>query len=157
VRVSVSLLQAESGMRQSRIRQNCTATDGDDCAFLLVDKHAGSYGVITDPLNFAPVFHGTIRRSRFLGSDLSLFPREGLTLDVRGVASYILNGNCINNHTAFQEIAWLERASVHEFREGRHARETYWHYAPGQRSGSRPWEPAAATALPLSAAVLLRS
>jgi asparagine synthetase B (glutamine-hydrolysing) len=141
------LLQALRSTRSTAdIRQICTATDGDDCAFLLVDKHAGSYAVITDPLNFAPVFHGTIRRSRFLGSDVSLFPRECLTLDVRGVASYILNGNCINNHTAFQEIAWLERASVHEFREGVHERKTYWHYAPGQRSGSRRWDPAAAAA-----------
>jgi asparagine synthetase B (glutamine-hydrolysing) len=144
---TVGLLGAlKSARSTSEIRRICTATDSDDCAFLFVNKDAGSYCVITDPLNFAPIFHGTIKKTRFLGSDLSLFPREGLTLDVCGIASYILNGNCINNHTAFQEITWLERASVHRFREGGHAQETYWQYAPGQRSGSHAWEPAAAAA-----------
>jgi Asparagine synthase len=144
---AVALVRALGSARSAKeIERICAATDGDDCTFLIVDKEARSYCVVTDPLNFAAIFHGSTGQRRFLGSSVSLFPRDGSILDVRGVASYILNGNCINNHTVFQEVTQLEPASIHRFRETRHEREVYWSYAPGQVTRAHPWDPAAAEA-----------
>ncbi|MGH6927557.1 MAG: asparagine synthase-related protein, partial [Dongiaceae bacterium] len=90
------------------------------------------------------ILHGRIDGYRYLGSSLTLFPREGLALDIAGVASYIVNGNCLNNRTLFSEIAHLERASINRFRDGLHEQEIYWRYAPGRVPVHSPWQPAAA-------------
>jgi hypothetical protein len=143
-----------SGLRQRlraaassvELQQIGTSHDSEDCSLFVVDKDSGECFAVTDRLNFSPILHGVIDRCRYLGSNLTLFPRDGLTLDVAGVASYIVNGNCLNNRTLFREIANLERASIHHFRDGRHEQETYWRYAPGRVPVHAPWQPAAAAA-----------
>jgi asparagine synthase (glutamine-hydrolysing) len=128
------------------LRQTCTSVDGEDCSFVIVDKDTGECCAITDRLNFSPILHGRIDGHRYFGSSLTLFPRDGMTLDVAGIASYIVNGNCLNNRTLFREVSHLERASVNRFRDGLHEQEIYWHYAPGRVPVHAPWEPADAAA-----------
>lgn len=135
-----------SAASTAEVRQTCTSADGEDCSFFVVDKDTGECCAIIDRLNFSPILHGQIGGDRYLGSSLTLFPREGLTLDVVGVASYIVNGNCVNNRTLFREIAHLERASVNRFHETRHEQEIYWRYAPGRVPVHAPWQPATAAA-----------
>ena len=43
----------------------------------------------------------------------------------------MINGNCINNRTAFRDFRCLERASIHEFAAEGETRTSYWHYHPG--------------------------
>ena len=64
-------------------------------------------GTVMNPL----LLHGQIDGHRYLGPNLALFPRDGLTLDHGGVASYIVNGNPLNNRTLFREIGQLEGLS----------------------------------------------
>lgn len=128
------------------LRQTGTSIDSEDCSFVVVDKDSGECFAMTDRLNFSPILHGKIGGCRYLGSNLTLFPCDGLTLDVAGVASYIVNGNCLNNRTLFLEIAQLERASIHRFRESGHEHEIYWRYAPGRVPIHAPWHPATAAA-----------
>jgi Asparagine synthase len=134
-----------SARSPAEVRQVCTSVDGEGSSFLIVDKEAGDYQVITDLLSRATVLHAKIGTQRILASNLSLFPGDGLTLDLGGVASYFVNGNCLNNHTIFERITHLGRASVHAFREGGHVQDTYWRFAPGE-TRHHPWHPAAAAA-----------
>ena len=126
--------------------QSCTSADSEDSSFLVVDKDSGAYFAITDRVNFSPILHGRIDGRRYFGSSLTLFPRESLTLDLGGVASYIVNGNPLNRRTLFREISHLERASINHFRDGGHEQETYWRYAPGRAHIHASWQPAAAAA-----------
>jgi hypothetical protein len=135
-----------SGSSTAELRRACTAIDSEDCSFFLVDKDGGEFSAITDRLNFSSVLHGRIGGDRYLGSNLTLFPRDGLTLDVAGIASYIVNGNPLNNRTLFGEIGHLERASIHHFRHGGHEQESYWQYAPGAVPRHAPWQPESAAA-----------
>jgi hypothetical protein len=134
-----------SARSAAELRRVCTSADGEGSSFLIVDKEAGDYQVITDVLNRATVLHGKVRMQRMLASSLSLLPRDGLTLDLGGVASFFVNGNGLNNHTIFEEVTHLARASVHAFCEGSHVQETYWRFAPGETRRD-PWHPAAAAA-----------
>jgi hypothetical protein len=134
-----------SAQSTAELRQICTSA-GEDCSFLIVDKDEGAYSIVTDLLNYSAVLHGQIGGQRILATDLALFPRDELTLDLRGVASYIVNGNCLNNRTVFREIAYLERASIHDFSQGGHKQAAYWTFAPGRAAGRASWQPEAAAA-----------
>lgn len=136
------LASAES---TAELRQVCTSA-GEDCSFLIVDKDEGAYSIVTDLLNYSTVLQGQIGAQRILATELSLFPRDELTLDLRGVASYIVNGNCLNNRTLYREVSHLERASIHDFSHGGHEQAAYWTFRPGRAADRAAWKPDAAAA-----------
>jgi hypothetical protein len=136
----------EAADSAAALRAACTAPDGEAWSYFIVDKQAGVYSAIIDRLNLATILMAVVGGQRLFGSKPALFSRRGLTVDLGNAASYIVNGNSLNNHTIFQEITRLARASIHDFRSGGHAQETYWRYAPGQAARREPWRPAAAAA-----------
>ena len=116
----------------NELRQLCSSLIGQDNALLVIDKNAGDMHVITGPLNVTKIFCSELDGRRLLASSISLFPRECLTLNMGAVASYVLNGCCLNGHTIFQEIDLLDRASCHEFSAEKHGVSPYWDFVPGQ-------------------------
>lgn len=137
-----SLKQAlASGRTFDELRRICTSADAGDSAFVVIDKDAGRIYAITDRLNVSKIFHGRIGGGHAIASKVSLFPRQGLTPDPGAIASFVLNGSCLNNRTLFRGIASLERASSHEFSGGAHSMAAYWHYRPGQEAAGGRWRP----------------
>jgi hypothetical protein len=137
-------LALESVQSLAGLKDICTSSDWHDNAVLAIDKNDGTLHVTTDRLNVVKLFHAEIGGRHLLASGIFLFPTENMTPDTRSVASYVLNGSCLNNHTVFEQIAVLERAAHHQFRDGGHSSETYWAFAPGARAGARRWRPEAA-------------
>ncbi|MGE0294512.1 MAG: asparagine synthase-related protein [Hyphomonadaceae bacterium] len=127
-----SLLRAiEAAGGGEELRRVCSAPDAAGSAFLILDKEAGRLVAVTDPLNAAKLFRGRIGTAHVIASKLSLLPRGELAPDPGAIASYVINGNCINNRTAFRDFRCLERASIHEFAAEGETRTSYWHYHPG--------------------------
>lgn len=140
--LEASLKQAlASGQTFDELKRICTSADAGDNAFVVIDKEAGRICAITDRLNVSKIFHGCIDGARVVASRVSLFPRHGLTPDPAALASFVLNGSCLNNRTLFREIASLERASCHEFSGSAHSEAAYWLYRPGQEVVGGRWRP----------------
>ncbi len=129
VRLRQSLLAAIS---IEDLRELCTSPAAQDNALLVIDKNASSLHVITGPLNITKIFCGELEGRLIVSSSIRLFPRKCLTMNSGAVASYVLNGCCLNGHTVFQEIAVLDRASRHEFVAGKHKAAAYWDFVPGR-------------------------
>jgi hypothetical protein len=102
------------------LREICASPAVQDNALLVIDKNASTLHVITGPLNITKIFCGELEGRRIVSSSIRLFPSKNLTLNPGAVASYVLNGCCVNGQTAFEEITVLERASRHEFVAGKH-------------------------------------
>lgn len=121
----------------AELRGICTGAQCYDSAVVAIDKNQAEVLVTTDRLNVAKIFHARIKGMHLLATGVSLFPRTDLTVDVRSVASYMLNASCLNNHTAFEQVEVLERASHHVFGPGTHRREAYWSFLPGSKSATK--------------------
>lgn len=139
-----------SAETMSALQEICSSPEAEDSSFLIVDKTDGIYCIVTDILNHSTVLYRGVGANRIFGSSLSLFPPDGLTLDLQGVASFLVNGNCINDRTVFREIVQLERASTYEFQGASCQQAVYWRWTPGGATGSvrrgGVWDPELAAA-----------
>ena len=95
----------------------------------VLDKRTRAVRVVTDRLNFAKVFHYKGEGNGFaLTTHLTFLDQRELKFSTTGLASAIANGTEFNNHTIFEDVAVLERASVYEFHGVRHTARSYWSY-----------------------------
>lgn len=133
----------EATSSRAELRAIGTGSECHDSAILAIDKKTGEVLATTDPLNVAKIFHGEIGRTHLFASSVFLFPKDLLKIDLGSVASYVLNGSCLNNHTAFEDVRVLERAAHHEFSLGSHRTTTYWNFLPGAGS-TRTFQPKSA-------------
>jgi hypothetical protein len=130
-------LALRSASSLAELKGISTGVECYDSAIVMIDKDQAEVLVTIDRLNVAKIFHAKIKGMHLLATNISLFPRADLTVDVRSVASYMLNGSCLNNHTAFEQVEVLESASHHVFGPGTHRREGYWRFLPGSKSATK--------------------
>jgi tryptophan 2,3-dioxygenase len=137
-------LALRSASSLAELKGISTGAECYDSTLVMIDKDQAEVFVTTDRVNMAKIFHGKTERLHLLATSISLLPRTDLTVDVRSVASYILNGSCLNNHTPFEHVTVLERATHHQFGRGGHHGVRYWQFLPGGGARAKPWSSSAA-------------
>jgi len=97
-------------------------------SLLIIDKHRDAVKVVTDRLNARKVFLYRRTSGCWLSSELDKLPIADLELDLCGVAHFLANGVPFNQHTLFEGVTVLERASIHTLDARFHTIEPYWTY-----------------------------
>jgi len=97
-------------------------------AILVVNELMNSFHIITDRINSKKVYFFKDEDLIFLSTNPEYFRHINQTVSFAGIASYLVNGAELNNHTLFEKTKILERSCLHTFAEGSHIFKPYWKY-----------------------------
>ncbi|HGJ67230.1 TPA: hypothetical protein ENS27_17860 [bacterium] len=95
-------------------------------AIFILDKKRDILAVITDRVNSKRVLYGEYKGYYCLSTCLKIHPVSINDLDIGGVASYLANSVVYNNHTIFNGVKVLKRASINRLYNYRFISEEYW-------------------------------
>jgi asparagine synthase (glutamine-hydrolysing) len=97
-------------------------------ALLIADQEQDQIWLFTDRVNSRKVFFSHLNGKVVLSSQISDQPLKAASLDKTAVGCYLANGSMLNNHTPYQEIRTLERASIHRIEAQKISSQRYWNY-----------------------------
>jgi hypothetical protein len=105
---------------------------------LVLDQRSDCIYVVTDRLNSLRVFFSGRGSDALLSTELFVPPWSDGRLDAGAIGWYLASGAVFAGRSLYADTTVLERATLHEYRQGRLDGQRYWTYTltPGSRSQS---------------------